>query len=378
MNPKEFKKALDFICKEKGIEESVVVEAMQAALTTAYRKNFGKKEDNIRVDVDTETGNIRVFVLYNVVDNSKKDIVIEPITEETDEEIDPDEVREEAFNEETEVTLDDSKKYGEYNIGDVIQVEVTPEDFGRVAAGAAKQVVMQKIREAERNNIIEEFSDKENELMIGFLAMEDARNYYVDLGKARGILPKTELIPGETLKMGASVKVYITKIESTPKGPLILTSRKHYGFIKRLFEHEIPEFAEGILVMHAVAREAGLRSKVAVQSLDSKVDAIGACIGEKGTRIASIIKELNGEKIDLILYSDNQEEFIANALSPAKNLNVTIVDERKKESLVITDEENLSLAIGKKGINIILATRLTRYKIMVKTLKEINEEINEK
>lgn len=378
MNPKEFKKALDFICKEKGIEESVVVEAMQAALTTAYRKNFGKKEDNIRVDVDTETGNIRVFVLYNVVDNSKKDIVIEPITEETDEEIDPDEVREEAFNEETEVTLDESKKYGEYSIGDVIQVEVTPEDFGRVAAGAAKQVVMQKIREAERNNIIEEFSDKENELMIGFLAMEDARNYYVDLGKARGILPKTELIPGETLKMGSSVKVYITKIESTPKGPLILTSRKHYGFIKRLFEHEIPEFAEGILVMHAVAREAGLRSKVAVQSLDSKVDAIGACIGEKGTRIASIIKELNGEKIDLILYSDNQEEFIANALSPAKNLNVTIVDERKKESLVITDEENLSLAIGKKGINIILATRLTRYKIMVKTLKEINEEINEK
>lgn len=351
MNPKEFKKALDFICKEKGIDQEIVVDAMQAALSTAYRKNFNKKEDNVRVDIDTESGNIRVFVLYNVVA--------------------------EVLNEETDITLEESKKYGDYSLEDVVQVETTPEDFGRVAAGAAKQVVMQKIREAERDNIIEEYKEKENELMIGFLAMEDARNYYVDLGKARGILPRSELIPGETLKMGSSVKVYITKIESTPKGPLILASRRHYGFIRRLFEHEIPEFADGIIVMHGVAREAGVRSKVAVESLDPKVDAIGACIGEKGSRIASIIKELNGEKIDLIKYSDNNEEYIANALSPAKNLNVTVLDAMKKEALVIADEDNLSLAIGKKGINIILATRLTKHRITINTLKEINEQINE-
>lgn len=355
MNPKEFKKALDFICKEKGIEETVVVEAMQAALATAYRKNEGKKEDNVRVDVDTKTGNIRVFALYNVVED---DDAIE--------------------NFETDITLEESKKYGQYSIGDVVQVEVTPEDFGRVAAGAAKQVVMQKIREAERNNIIAEFEDKDGEMMVGFLAMEDAKNYYVDLGKARGVLPRTELIPGETLKMGTSIKVYITKIESTPKGPFILVSRKHQNFVKRLFEHEIPELADGTIVMHGVSREAGVRCKVALESLDASVDAIGACIGEKGSRIGSIIKELNGEKVDLILYNKQPEEFIANALSPAKNLNVSIQDEKKKEALVITDDENLSLAIGRRGINIILASRLTKFKITVKTLKEINEEINEK
>lgn len=352
MNPKEFKKALDYICKEKGIEEEVVVEAMQAALATAYRKNFGKKEDNVKVDVDTKTGNIRVFVLYNVV--------------------------EEVENEETDITLEESKKYGgSYAIGDVVQVEVTPEDFGRVAAGAAKQVVMQKIREAERNNIMAEFEDKEGELMVGLLAMEDVKNYYVDLGKTRGILPKSELIPGETLKMNTSIKVYITKIESTPKGPFILLSRKHVNFVKRLFEHEIPELAEGVLVLHGVSREAGVRSKVAIESTDERVDAIGSCIGEKGSRIASIINELNGEKVDLILYSKDPEEFIANALSPAKNLNVSITDEKKKEALVIADDENLSLAIGRRGINIILASKLTRFKITVKTLKEINEAINE-
>lgn len=354
MNPKEFKKALDFICKERGIEEDVVVEAMQAALATAYKKDSGNKEEEVKVTVDTKTGEIKVFVLYNVKD-----------------------VDDEDFDLDKDISLEDSKEYGNYNIGDVVQVEVTPEDFGRVAAGAAKQVVMQKIREAERNNIMAEFEDKEGELMIGFLAMEDAKNYYVDLGKTRGILPRSELIPGEELKMGTSIKVYITKIESTPKGPFILVSRKNPNFVKRLFEHEIPELAEGVLVLHGVSREAGVRSKIAIESLDPKVDPIGSCVGEKGSRIANINKELNGEKVDLILYSKEPEEFIANALSPAKNLNVSITDEKKKEALVIADDENLSLAIGRKGINIILASRLTKYKITVKTLKEINEAINE-
>ena len=352
MNPKEFKKALDFICKERGIDESVVVEAMQAALTTAYKKNFGKKEDNVRVDVDTKTGAIRVFALYTVWDELPEEFT------------------------EADITVEESKQYGNYNAGDVVQVEVTPEDFGRVAAGAAKQVVMQKIREAERNNIIAEFEDKQDELMVGLLAMEDAKNYYVDLGKTRGVLPKSELIPGEKLTMNTSIKLYITKIESTPKGPFILLSRKTTGFVKRLFEHEIPELADGTIVLRGVSREAGVRTKIAVESLDSNVDAIGACVGEKGSRIAAIIKELNGEKIDLFNYSNNPEEFIANALSPAKNLNVSITDEKNKEALVIADDDNLALAIGKKGINIVLASRLTRYRITVKTLATINEEIN--
>ena len=176
--------------------------------------------------------------------------------------------------------------------------------------------------------------------------------------------------------MGDSVKVYIVSVEETTKGPSIRLSRKHYGFVKRLFENEIPEFAEGILIMHGVAREAGVRSKVAIESINPNVDAIGSCIGEKGTRIANIIKALNGEKVDLVLYDENPEKFIENALSPAKNLNVTIQDEKKREALVITDNENLSLAIGKKGINIKLASKLTRYKLNIKTLDDINKEIN--
>lgn len=356
MNAKEFKKALDYIVEEKDISEEVVVQAMKQALITAYKKNFNEAAD-IDVEIDTNTGEIRVFKVYTVV------------SEEPDIES---EIK-------TYLFLDEArKKVSDINVGETIREEVTPKDFGRVAAGAAKQVVMQKIREAERQNIMDLFEDKEGEMMVGFLAMEDARNYYVDLGKARGILPKSEIIPGEKLEMGSSIKVYITKIESTTKGPFILVSRKNNGFVKRLFELEIPEFTEGILVMHSVAREAGVRSKVAIESLNPSVDAIGACIGEKGSRIASIMNELNGEKVDLILYSDDKEEYIKNALSPAKNLIVNIVDEKNHEALAIADEENLSLAIGKKGINIKLASRLTKYKINVKTMKEINEEINEK
>lgn len=364
---KEFKKALEFITTEKGIDEDVVIEAMQTALSTAFRKNE-KADYNSRVLIDRNSGEIKVFKVTTIVDNYNDD----------DDEIDPEtgevKVAHDYLN---EMTIDDAKAINsDYQIGDEILEEVTPKDFGRVAISVAKQVVLQKIREAEREKAMAEFEDKEDELMIGFLAMEDVKNYYVDLGKARGILSKSELIPGEKLTMGDSIKVYITKIESTPKGPLILVSRKNYGFVKRLFEHEIPEFSDGTLELRGVAREAGVRSKVAVASTNPNVDPIGSCIGEKGRRIANIINELGGEKVDLIAYSDDMEEFIANALSPAKNLNVSITDEKKKEALVIADDENLSLAIGKKGINIKLASKLTKYTINIKTLADINEQIN--
>lgn len=367
VNAPEFKKALDYIVKEKGIDEDVVIDAMQTALSTAFRKN-SKADYASRVLIDRNTGDIKVFKVTTIVDDYKDD----------DDDIDPEtgevKVKHDYLN---EMTISEAKeKNKDYQIGDEILEEVTPHDFGRVAISVAKQVVLQKIREAEREKVMSEFEDKDGELMIGFLAMEDVKNYYVDLGKARGILPKSELIPGEKLTMGDSIKVYITKIESTPKGPLILTSRKNFGFVKRLFEHEIPEFSDGTLELRGVAREAGIRSKVAVASTNPNVDPIGSCIGEKGRRIANIINELGGEKVDLIAYTPNMEDFIANALSPAKNLNVSITDEKKKEALVIADDENLSLAIGKKGINIKLASKLTKYTINIKTLDDINKEIN--
>ncbi len=367
MNNKEFKKALETVSEQTGIEKDIIIEAMKQGLGTAFRKNE-KADYKTRVLIDEKTGDIQVFKVTDIVEDYKDE------DNEIDEETGEVKVEHDYLN---EMTISEAKKINkDYQVGDEILEEVTPKNFGRVAISVAKQVVLQKLREAEREKIMSDFSDKQDELMVGFLAMEDARNYYVDLGKARGILPKGELIPGEKMTMGSSVKVYITKIESTPKGPLILLSRKNYGFIKRLFELEIPEFADGTLELMGVAREAGVRSKVAVASNNPKVDPIGSCIGEKGRRIANIISELGGEKIDLIAYSSNPEEYIANALSPAKNLNVSITDEKKKEALVIADDENLSLAIGKKGINIKLASRLTKYTINIKTLADINALIN--
>ena len=370
MNSEEFIKALNHIVEEKGISKEIVFDAMEQALTTAYKKNFDSKT-NVRVDINRETGDIKVISYLVVVEDyidGEETVDEEGNVVYTEPEINPD----------AQILLEDAKKIvPDIKVGETIEKEVTPADFGRVATSTAKQVVTQKIREAERNSIIEEFADKQDELMIGTLAMEDANNYYVDLGRTRGILSKNEMIPGEKVKMGSSLKVYITKVEAGTKGPLILLSRKHYGFVKRLFENEIPELADGTIMLYSVAREAGVRSKVALYSTNPNIDPIGACIGERGSRIGNILKELNGEKVDLVLYSEDPCEFIANALSPAKNAIVNITDEKKKEALAILDEANFSLAIGKKGNNVKLASRLTKYKINVKTLNQINEEGNQ-
>ena len=277
------------------------------------------------------------------------------------------------------ITLNDAKEYKEDAvIGDVIDIQVPLTlDFGRVAAGTAKQVVVQKIKEAEKNLINEEFKDKQDELLVGILSREDSRNYYVDLGKTSGVLPKDEIIPGEKLEMGSSIKAYVSKLEIGPKGLFILLSRRHYGFVKRLLEAEIPELIDGTVILHSVARDAGSRSKIAVSSNNPNVDAIGAVIGERGSRINRILKQLNGEKIDVILYDADPRVFIANALSPAKNLIVKIMDEKRKEALVIVDNKNSSLAIGKKGQNVKLASRLTRYKIEIKNVSEVSEDVLE-
>lgn len=379
MDSKEFKQAVELLCKEKGIDEDVIYEAMELALTSAYKKNYNSLS-NVRVEIDRDTGAIKVFSYKTVVDRAEEekykkfsDIDFSDINEE-DEEDDGGEILPFVYDERIHLTLEEAREIvPDIQIGDTIEEEVTPKDFGRVAAATAKQVVVQKIREAEKSVIINEFNDKEEEMVVGIVTMEDVRNYYVDLGRTQGILPKTEIIPGETIQMGSSIKVYITKVDSNSRGPVILLSRIHYGFVKRLFELEIPEINEGIILVYSVARDAGNRTKVAVYSENPNVDPVGSCIGERGSRINRIIEELHGEKIDIIPYDKDPAKFIINALSPAKDLQVFITDDKKKEALAVVSEDNLSLAIGKKGLNVKLASRLTHYKIDVKTYEQARE-----
>ncbi len=373
MDSKKFKIALESLAKEKGIDEDLIYDAMELALTSAYKKNYHSLS-NVRVDINRETGEIKIFSYKTVVFSKEYEKEEGKLETEviTDEEGNEEVVEKEFFyDDRIHITLEDAlKQVPGIKIGETIEKEVTPKDFGRVAASTAKQVVVQKIREAERKVINDEFSDKQDEMITGIASMEDVRNYYIDLGRTQGILPKSEIIPGETIKMGSSIKTYITKVESNSKGSLILLSRKHFGFVKRLFELEIPEINEGIILVYSVAREAGVRTKVAVYSENSNVDAVGSCIGERGSRINRIIDELNGEKIDVIPYDSDPARFIENALSPAKNLHVFITDEKEKKAMVVVDKENLSLAIGKKGLNVRLASKLTHYKIDVQTIEE--------
>lgn len=373
MDTKEFKKAISLLVKEKGISEDVIYDAMRLALTSAYKKNYHSLS-NVRVDIDEETGNICVYSFRTVVPDNYEELEEWNLLDEEEGSDDGEEKEPFIFDERIHIPLTEAREIvPNIEVGETIEEEVTPHDFGRVAAATAKQVVIQKIREAERNSIMEEFSDKQDELVSGIVEMEDSRNYYIDLGKTQGILPKSEIIPGEKIVMGSNIKVYITKVDNGSKGCTILLSRSHYGFVKRLFELEIPEVNEGIILVYSVARDAGNRTKVALESTNERVDAIGSCIGERGMRIANILKELNGEKVDLVLYDKDPSKFILNALSPAKDIHVFITDEKKNEALVVTDKENLSLAIGKKGSNIKLAARLTHYKIDVKTYEQAQE-----
>ena len=388
MNGKEFKKALDNIVKEKDIDPEVVYEAMELALTSAYKKNFNSKT-NVKVLFDRASGEIKVYSYLTVVPDDKmtkeeyEDYLFEHYTDEDDEEEKVETVegeeQEEApqisyFNPETEIKLSEAKKIDKtLEVGDTIDHEVTPKDFGRVAASTAKQVVVQKIREAERNSIVDEFGDKQDELLIGTVALEDTDNYFIDLGRTNGILPKKDIIPGEKIEMGSQIKVYVSKVDNNGKNLLILLSRTHYGFVKRLFELEIPEINDGTVMLYSVARDPGNRSKVAVYSERANIDPIGACIGEKGSRSGRIIEELHGEKLDVVKYDKDPAIFIENALAPAKDLTVAITDPKKQEAMVIADGDNFSLAIGKKGQNARLASKLTHYKIDIKTTEQARE-----
>ncbi len=350
MNKEEFIKAVDLIVKEKGIDRELVFEAMELALATAYKKNFDSLT-NSKIMINRETGEIKVYSYLTVVPDDTEDIDLD-----------------------LEISLTDARKIDKkLNVGDTIDTEVTPKDFGRVAASTAKQVIVQKMREAERNSIVNEYGDKQDELLIGTVELEDVDNYFINIGRINGILPKKECIPGEKIEMGKQIKVYVTKVDGSGKNMFILLSRNHYGFLKRLFESEIPELSDGSVLLYSVARDAGSRSKVAVYSERSNIDPIGACIGEKGSRIARIIEEVHGEKIDVVKYDKEPEIFIANALQPAKNLHVIIIDPKKQECIVVADSDNFSLAIGKKGQNARLASKLTHYKIDIKTVEQAAE-----
>ena len=349
MKGEDLIKAIDILSEEKSIPKDDLFEYLEAALNAAYKRNYGAT--NSKVIINKDTGDVKV-ISYK--------IIVDEINMEDEED--------------AQVLLEEVKDK-KLKVGDVIEEEVTPKDFGRVAASTAKQVLVQKVREAERNSIMAEFADKEGELLIGTLSREDKQNYYVDFGRASGILPKKDCIPGENLEMGSQIKVYVTKIEEGQKGgPVIILSRTHFGFVKRLLEMEIPELAEGIVILYSVARDPGSRSKIAVYSENEKIDAVGACIGEKGIRINNISKELNGEKIDVVKYDKDLKEFIKNALSPAKDVDVYIIDQKERHAVAVAEGDNLSLAIGKNGQNVKLAARLTKCKIDVKTLVQVQEE----
>jgi N utilization substance protein A len=344
---KEFITALNAIVAEKGIDKSIVIEAMEQALAAAYKKKGGPA----RCVVNPDTGEIKLYSVRVVVED------------------------ENFYDERSQISLTDAKKIvDDIEIGETIENPVEMTDFGRVAAGTAKQVVVQKIKEAEKQLIANEFGDKKDELVVGTLSREDANTYYVDLGKTFGLLPKNEIIPGEQLEMGSQIKAYVSKLEIGNKGIFILLSRTHYGFLKRLLEIEIPELNDGTVILYSIAREAGNRSKIAVYTEVENIEPIGCIIGTNGSRINRVLNQIGKERIDVIEYNKDPKIFIKNALSPAKDIEVFITNPKKKEAICIVNKENLSLAIGKKGINVKLASRLTHYKLDVKCLDDIDIE----
>ncbi|MEN8075547.1 transcription termination factor NusA [Clostridioides difficile] len=340
----EFIGALKEIVKDKGISEDLLFTTIEDALVAAYKKNYAgptSSAQNVKVTIDRETGEIHVY--------SQKIVV------------------EEVFDTVTEIGLEEAQEIKPtYDLDDVVDFEVTPKNFGRVAAQLAKGVVTQRIREAERSIIYGEYKEKEYDIITGTVLREDKGNVFVNIGKLETAIGSNEQIPREKYKFNEKIKLYVVEVKNTPKGAQIIVSRTHPGLVKRLFELEVPEIYEGVVEIKSISREAGSRSKIAVVSHDENVDPMGACVGPKGARVQNIVNELKGEKIDIIKWSKNPEEFIASSLSPAKVLSVT-VDEEGKSAKVVVDDNQLSLAIGKEGQNVRLAAKLTNWKIDIKS-----------
>ncbi|MFN3285476.1 MAG: transcription termination factor NusA [bacterium] len=344
----ELIRALEQLEEERGISKAVLLEAVESALVSAYKKNFGGTGQNVRVEVDPKTGEIRVFSVKTVVEK-----VQDPATE---------------------LSLEEMRKEDPTaEVGDVVEEEITPRDFGRIAAQAAKQVVVQRIREAEREMIKREFEEREKQVVTGIVHRVEKGNVYVDLGRIEGVLSKTEQIPRESYRQGERIKVYVMEVRDTPRGPQIHVSRAHPGLVRALFEQEVPEIREGIVVIQNVAREPGARTKIAVYSRDRNVDPVGACVGPKGTRVQAVVDELRGEKVDIVPWSPDPAQFVASALQPAKVVRVEI-DEETKTARVTVPDNQLSLAIGREGQNARLAAKLTGWRIDIKSESQVREQ----
>ncbi len=377
----EFGSAIMQIAEEKGISKEMVIETIEAALSAAYKKDYGKRGQRIQAQFSEVLGAAKFFLVKDVVDETTREFV-EASEDETETELPEEEFVEgeeklPRFNPERDITLEDAKKIKKNAVvGDVIEIELEPHsDYGRVAAQTAKQVIIQRIREAERDSMFAEYKEKEGEVVSGTVQRIEGRNTYIDLGKSVGVLFPSEQVQGEILRMGQRVKVYLYKVESDPKGPGITLSRTHPEMVRKLFELEVPEIFTGTVEIKAIAREAGARSKIAVTSNEEGIDPIGSCVGQKGTRVQAVIDELGGEKIDIILWNEKPEKFIAAAISPAKVVDVKLDNERK-EAKVTVPEDQLSLAIGKQGQNVRLAAKLVGWKIDVIGAKvEAKEEV---
>ena len=337
---KEMLRAFEALEDEKGISKEVILEALEAALVSAYKRNY-QQAQNVEVNFDVKKGSIKVFAVKEVVDL--------------------------VMDSQLEVSLEDAHDLNSaYEIGDKIKFEVTPKDFGRIAAQTAKQVIMQRVREAERSIIYNEYIDYEDDILTGIVERQDRRYVYVSLGKIEAVIPPEGQIPNETFQPHERVQVYVERVENTTKGPQVYVSRSHPSLLKRLFEQEVPEIFDGTVEIKAIAREAGDRSKVAVVSNDANIDAVGTCVGPRGSRVQRIVDELKGENMDIVQWSDDMATFISNALNPADVLSVHFVP-GETSCVVVVPENHLSLAIGKRGQNARLAAKLTNHKIDIKS-----------
>lgn len=384
----DFGSAISALCEEKGISKDKVIETIEAALSAAYKKDYGKKGQNIKAVFDERTGGTKFFLVKEVVDETLREFVTEEellaraAQREADKEAgvvaEPEEISGEEklprFNPERDLTVEEAKEFKKSAaVGDTIEIELESKaDYGRVAAQTAKQVIIQRIREAERDSMYDEYKDKEGEVASGVVQRIEGRNVFIDLGKSIGVLFPSEQVDRETYRIGQRVKVYIQKVEAGSKGPGITLSRVHPMMVQKLFELEVPEIFAGTVVIKAIAREAGERTKMAVASGEDGIDPIGSCVGQKGTRVQAVIDELGGEKIDIILWNDDIAKFIAAALSPAKVLKVE-TNEANNEAVVSVPDDQLSLAIGKRGQNVRLAAKLTGWKIDILGVKPEGE-----
>ena len=379
MDQKQFLLAVNQIAEEKGIAPEQIIETLEMAIAAAYKKDYGKKGQNIKVHFDPKTGEIEVYQVFLVVskdmlrpEEEGEGAIEEQAVEENEELGEDKKIR---FNPYKHIMVEEAQKIKKgVKPGEEVQTKLeTHTDYGRIAAQTAKQVIVQRLREAERDVIYNEYSGKEGEVVSAIVQRIEGKNIFLDIGKASGVLFPEEQIPGERFFFGQRLRVYILKVEKTPKGANIILSRAYPKLVSRLFAIEVPEISTGVVQIKSIAREPGSRTKIAVYTEEEGVDPVGACVGQKGSRVQTVINELGGEKIDIIQWNENMNKYIANALSPAKVLDVEI-NEAKRNALAIVPEDQLSLAIGQRGQNVRLAAKLTGWKIDVKSDKMVEED----